>query len=142
MPEMVMRPTEFPSCSVNHRFPSGPAVMSYGNVPGVGILNSEITPDMARVYRDRRGRIRIDWRIENDNDTVGIAYRLDPVMASTFFLFVDARNAVRMSGPQSGGLRVGFSGIGHVLADRKWQTQTETLAYLDLASAPSAGLWN
>src|SRR5215468_2090795 len=43
-PAVVIRPTRFPSVSVNHRLPSGPGAIVPGLLRGVGIGNSVRTP--------------------------------------------------------------------------------------------------
>jgi len=82
----------------------------------------------AKIFRDRAGRMRIEWRIESDGrDSVRVAYLLDPVAASAYMLFLDASIAVKMSGPESGDFRVGFPSVGQMQPDGKWQTKTEAL---------------
>ncbi len=43
-PSGVIRPIARAAYSVNHRLPSGPAVISTGSAPGVSIGNSTISP--------------------------------------------------------------------------------------------------
>jgi hypothetical protein len=44
VPSRVMRPILLPACSVNQRLPSGPAVMMFGVLAGVGTGNSVMLP--------------------------------------------------------------------------------------------------
>ncbi len=44
-PAVVMRPILLPELSVNQRLPSGPATMSWGMEPTVGVGNSVTMPD-------------------------------------------------------------------------------------------------
>src|ERR1035438_6827056 len=46
MPLVVMRPTLLPSCSTNHRAPSGPVTMPSGAAPAVGTGYSVTAPPM------------------------------------------------------------------------------------------------
>ncbi len=43
-PPGVIRPIAFPVSSVNHRFPSGPAVIALGALAAAGRANSSIVP--------------------------------------------------------------------------------------------------
>jgi hypothetical protein len=47
LPFGVMRPILTPACSVNQRFPSGPARMSNGMLAAVGMANSLTCPGVA-----------------------------------------------------------------------------------------------
>ncbi len=44
-PAVVIRPISLPELSVNQRLPSGPATMSWGMDPTVGVGNSVTAPD-------------------------------------------------------------------------------------------------
>jgi hypothetical protein len=48
LPPVVMRPMLFPKDKVNHRLPSGPAVMPIGSPLPVGVGNSVMVPTVAQ----------------------------------------------------------------------------------------------
>jgi hypothetical protein len=97
-------------------------------------LRNRVLPDgvsstkemTSQIYRDNRGRVRIEWRIEGSS---GIAYIIDPVASSMVILLEDAKVADRMAVPKSdsGEFRGGLPAIGEPLPLGKWQAKTETL---------------
>ncbi len=91
-----MRPIRLPVCSVNHKLPSGPAVIASGSAPGVmPTLNSVTTP--AVVMRP----IRLKPRSVNHRLPSGPAV-IAPGSAATV---MPALNSVTTCGPCTAGQR-------------------------------------
>lgn len=83
---------------------------------------------VSRVYRDRAGRMMIEWRVESSHgESAGIAYLLDPVAKYSYMVLIEAKIAARIGGPESGEVRVGLPAVGQPLPDREWQTKTDQL---------------
>jgi len=81
----------------------------------------------SKIYRDRAGRMRVEWAIEAGEDaSFPIAYLIDP-LARFAAILIPGNVAHRTALAGSEAFWVGFPAIGEALPEVQWRTNTEEL---------------
>lgn len=98
----------------------------------------------SKIYRDRAGRIRVDWTMSipgSKGKSLSVVYLINPVARSAFILLVQSKIAHREVLPSSGseGLGVGFPAVAETLPGGKWQTRNETLGERNIDGVAAVG---
>lgn len=96
----------------------------------------------SKVYRDRAGRLRLEWQVLDSNHRLSsrVAYVLDVVAGSSYMLLIDTKTGLHMGdAAEAGSFPVGLAGIGHPLPERKWQEKRQQLGKRDIQGIEAEG---
>jgi hypothetical protein len=94
----------------------------------------------AKIYRDRSGRMRVDWSLQGpDGASFPIANLIDPVSRFGAILLIPYKVAHRTIVPEPAEFRVAFPGLGEALPDVLWRTYTEDLGTRNIDGIEATG---